>query len=127
MLEAVLLWLDRNLASAAGEEAQRAVATRLLGHVRAGQLLPYALGSAWERSGGMRLFDPERRLVKAAAAAAAVAELAAAEGVGDAMEAEGACGVGSQHQSACGKRPCATGVRKLVHTFQARPSQRGVC
>lgn len=96
------MWLDRNLDALSASD-QPHVVTRLLRRIRWYALQPYALLSCWERSRGVRLFDPRQQL---ALAVLAVQQKAAA---GDA-----AC------QAACTPRPCASGVRELVHTFEVR-------
>jgi hypothetical protein len=116
VLEAAILWMDRNL-GALDLASQCDAASRLVARIKLGLLLPYAKVSAWERSHGVRLFDPHRQLI---------GELLRIDELAPAQQATlwaGVAEAGGQEtelRSMWEPRPCASVVRELVHEFKVR-------
>lgn len=70
-------------------------------------MLPYALVSAWERSLAVRLHDPALHITGATLAAHSLLGMLPLRPAGE----EG-------HQRVWTPRPCSSGAREFVHTFQ---------
>jgi hypothetical protein len=117
VLEAAILWLDSNLGSM-DPATQLQAASRLLRHIKWGVLLPYAALSAWQRSSGMRLFDPMLHLT---------GEVLAVHNLLDRSQLP-ASSAGGMQPAMLSPRTGANGERGFVHSFQVgAPPVRLVC